>query len=199
MMLKKGLLIMTIALMLTGCGSQTPVEKAFNDAAGLNKEQTAQAVQVLDSVGVADVNEVKRDVAPAGQRRFSVNTPKYSDILVDFDGDNHISKITTSEGAVLYDANGDKRPNKLDQVYLTKDEFNKFVEKTVALGTAQAKFPNSVEPDYGPSLKVARANDKVAVVMEITGVNSLGIPVRAKLSALYSYPNGEVQEFNIEE
>lgn len=35
--------------------------------------------------------------------------------------------------------------------------------------------------------------------MEFTGINSSGIPVRAKLGALYSYPNGDVQEFSIDE
>lgn len=185
--------------LIAGCG-ETAVENDFKNAAGLNKEETAQAVKVLESIGVTNIQEVSAYPIPDNNNTYAVTTDKYNDILCSFDGNKKIVSIETFNGTSLYetDANGKNiMPNKLDEVYISKSDFNTFTDFTTKLVKQRMNFPDSAEFDYG-GLNVVRVKDTIYISGTVTGDNAFGMKVKANFDATYAYSNPELKSFNID-
>ena len=187
-------------LFLSACESQTPVEKAFHNAAGLNKEQTAKTVQLLDSLDIKDIKTVTAYPSIYTNDEYAVSSDKYTDILIDFNKNKSVKKVSTNTEAVLYEnkASGVIKPNKIEDVYVSKDEYNKFVNITIGLAKSRMKFPDTISPDYG-SIQILKTKDKIGVSINISGKNSLNMDSLTNASAMYSYPDGNILEFYLDD
>lgn len=187
--------IYLVVAITSGCG-ETPVEKAFDDGAGLNKQQTAAAVQVLDSINIKNVQKVKHIT----NNEYDITAERYDGIRMYLNDNKSISKVTTQGEAVLYQNNGVQAltPNKIDSVYLSQSEYDKYFNRTLALAIQRLKYPDSVDIDYERPIIVTRADDKVAASFTIKTMNDFGGMVLIQVSAAYTYPTGEVLEFYLD-